>query len=513
MADAHSSPNHDQPSLGEGLFPELPSRTSSRKPQPGQILRPPAAASPIEIDTQLHEEVDAKTLDPSDVAQDVEDSELLDEAWGSSATAAPIDEAELIQEDGTETPAAADVQPRSALDELGSLVGNAKPKSPITPVDDMDIDDAPTTASSPLSALPPSLSPSVRPLPPSRRALPSPKLPPPAPQSAATVSRAPSLSAPAPIPPPAVKASSLAALSAAPSSTGPVPLVRAAEPSPASTIPPVAESLPPQRQETKKSSSAWLLVAAAVVGMGMLGGAFALLQKSGALAFASGGSGSVVVTAAGPGGKSVEGLKVYSDGALVCEASPCRLDNLQQGSHLVSVEADGYQKTAARAISVSKDQESAVHIELSPVSSATQAAAKESAETAQQEPQVKSDEAKGTLDLDKDDSVSKKTAPAPKSAKVATKSAANKVSSPTKAVATKPAAEAKPAAFGTLNINSIPRSNVVLDGRPLGMTPRLGIQVKPGPHSVIFIHPEHGRKSSGANVVAGKSHTVAVRFK
>lgn len=65
---------------------------------------------------------------------------------------------------------------------------------------------------------------------------------------------------------------------------------------------------------------------------------------------------------------------------------------------------------------------------------------------------------------------------------------------------------------GTLNINSIPMSNVILDGRPLGTTPKIGVSVSAGTHTVVFIHPEHGRKVSTVNVAAGSVATAAVRF-
>lgn len=65
---------------------------------------------------------------------------------------------------------------------------------------------------------------------------------------------------------------------------------------------------------------------------------------------------------------------------------------------------------------------------------------------------------------------------------------------------------------GTLNINSIPQSNVLLDGRPLGKTPRAGVATTAGSHTVVFIHAEHGRKQVTVNVAAGKTATAAVRF-
>jgi hypothetical protein len=77
-----------------------------------------------------------------------------------------------------------------------------------------------------------------------------------------------------------------------------------------------------------------------------------------------------------------------------------------------------------------------------------------------------------------------------------------------------PAAVEKPAATGkgTININSIPVSNVILDGRPLGATPKAGVSATPGPHTIIFVHPEHGRKAKSVTVEAGKTVSAVVRF-
>jgi hypothetical protein len=63
----------------------------------------------------------------------------------------------------------------------------------------------------------------------------------------------------------------------------------------------------------------------------------------------------------------------------------------------------------------------------------------------------------------------------------------------------------------TLNINSIPVSNVILDGRPLGPTPKVGVRVAPGAHTIVFVSGSD-RKSATVNVTAGQTKTVAVRF-
>jgi hypothetical protein len=94
--------------------------------------------------------------------------------------------------------------------------------------------------------------------------------------------------------------------------------------------------------------------------------------------------------------------------------------------------------------------------------------------------------------------------------------ASPKHSSPAPAPAPKPAPVAEkpaaPAGKGTININSIPVSNVILDGKPLGPTPKVGVSVSPGLHTVIFVHPEHGRKAKSVNVEAGKTAAAVVRF-
>jgi serine/threonine-protein kinase len=62
-----------------------------------------------------------------------------------------------------------------------------------------------------------------------------------------------------------------------------------------------------------------------------------------------------------------------------------------------------------------------------------------------------------------------------------------------------------------LNIVSDPPSFALLDGRPVGKTPRYGVAVEAGPHTVVFVHPEHGRKSHTLSVGPGGA-TAMVRF-
>jgi serine/threonine-protein kinase len=98
----------------------------------------------------------------------------------------------------------------------------------------------------------------------------------------------------------------------------------------------------------------------------------------------------------------------------------------------------------------------------------------------------------------------------PRKSRLTTTTHSNTSTPPTPAVKTTTSAPA--AGQGTLNINSIPQSNVLLDGRPLGKTPKAGVSVAGGSHTVVFIHPEHGRKQVVVTVIPGRAATAAVRF-
>ncbi len=65
---------------------------------------------------------------------------------------------------------------------------------------------------------------------------------------------------------------------------------------------------------------------------------------------------------------------------------------------------------------------------------------------------------------------------------------------------------------GTLNINSIPVSRILLDGKPLGATPKVGISVSPGSHVVTFIGPDGTKKTVTVMVRPGESKTAAARL-
>jgi hypothetical protein len=266
----------------------------------------------------------------------------------------------------------------------------------------------------------------------------------------------------------------------------------------------LSQSVPPPAPQ--KRGFGLLFAAAAALGLAAVAGFFAL---GGAKTLGlSGGTGSLAVTAAGPGSAALDGVRVLVDGAVVCEKSPCELGDLKTGTHFVTVEANGYTKTAARAVSIEKNGTAALDVELVPEQAAKPAEAKLEAApaTATPEPEAKV--------VTTEAPTAPRSAPVAKTARVEKKvaSTSKKETAKSDKAEKKPEAAAQPAAMGTLNINSIPVANVVLDGRPMGSTPLVGLSVSPGPHSVVFVHPEKGRKAAGTTVHAGGTSTVAVRF-
>ena len=338
------------------------------------------------------------------------------------------------------------------------------------------------------------------------------------------------------------------------------------------------------------------------------------------------GTGTLVVSVAGPGNKAVEKVKVFIDDKEVCSQSPCIASDLKAGTHIIKVVADGYGSTAGKAYSVESGTETPVNITLAAPSPGTGILVKhdgsglklwvdgkeigalpqelkemspgtheikiggsdryeEHKETVTVEadkiltiePKLKVLKGEATLEpgenaegakillvsgkerrplnkdlpvrlevgtdkrykivaskegyetyenfIEFDDGKAEKTfiislkessEPAEQEDEEQAVARAPTRSAPparrrSVAAAPKPRAAAA-AGSGTLNINSIPVSKVILDGAPKGTTPVIGVKVSPGTHTVVFMHPEHGRKVRAVTVQAGKTATAAVRF-
>jgi eukaryotic-like serine/threonine-protein kinase len=72
--------------------------------------------------------------------------------------------------------------------------------------------------------------------------------------------------------------------------------------------------------------------------------------------------------------------------------------------------------------------------------------------------------------------------------------------------------KAKAGGQAKLNIISIPPSNVILDARPIGMTPLFAYPVSPGTHTIVFINPDKGKKTLIIGVRPGETKPAAVKF-
>jgi len=99
--------------------------------------------------------------------------------------------------------------------------------------------------------------------------------------------------------------------------------------------------------------------------------------------------------------------------------------------------------------------------------------------------------------------------------------AAKEPAAPKEPVAAKePAAPKTPAPAAAaggecfLNINSRPASTVLLDGKPLGPTPRVKVSVTPGTHTVLFVNAEESlKKSVSVTVAAGETKAVSAKLR
>jgi hypothetical protein len=196
----------------------------------------------------------------------------------------------------------------------------------------------------------------------------------------------------------------------------------------------------------------------------------------------------VVVTVAGPNGSFVPRVNVFADGVAVCQTSPCTLASLTDGVHFVQVNAPGYAQSATRAVVVAGRQPVSVHFDLEHALEREQAGAPVAPTT---------------------------SAPAIPTAALSALPVDPPVSAPVAAPAwpaqPAPAQAAAVPAKGYITLTSVPSSSVVVDGKPIGITPKR-VRVSAGQHSVLFVHPEHGRAARSVNVAAGAHESVSVNF-
>jgi hypothetical protein len=216
-------------------------------------------------------------------------------------------------------------------------------------------------------------------------------------------------------------------------------------------------------------------------------------------------SGSLRIDVRTASGAPVEQAEIFIDGQKRCEKAPCEVAGLSPGAK--TIKAITPELTVAGPISeiVEGGNEKAVTLtlgparstaaqdgraEASPTPSSTPSPTPSSPPSSPGEPQAKEPGPPGNP---------KQPVPPVEAA-------------PT-APGTPPTAPKPPESWGYLHINSIPASKVVLDGRPLGSTPKVNHRVTPGSHRVDFIHPDLGKKTVMVTIKADETKTAAVKFK
>jgi serine/threonine-protein kinase len=235
----------------------------------------------------------------------------------------------------------------------------------------------------------------------------------------------------------------------------------------------------------------------------------ALVAGLGAAAFllVPSGRGALTVTVGGPNNELIPQVQILADEASRCTSSPCKLDALASGTHFVRVNAPGYEPTAPRAVTVSSDGEATVHIQLSKLGASE---AKRAPAPAAPEPALGVDELP-TTQAAAPSRAAGESEVATRRPQVAAKLLA--ASGVQAAAATDAQRTASAGESGVLNINSTPVANVVLDGRPIGQTPLLGVEVAAGTHTIVFVDPAGGgRVVRSAAVEGGTTRTVTARL-
>jgi hypothetical protein len=314
------------------------------------------------------------------------------------------------------------------------------------------------------------------------------------------------------------------------------------------------------RGQTLKRLMPWAFLAIAVLGLCLV---LALRPRAGSL----------VVTALGTGHRAVDKVQIFVDGAPLCDSSPCRISGLSAGNHQLRASAPGLSSGPDQTVEINSGEESAANIELSPVEKAAASEGVAAATPPAKREKVVvtirlSPESEGAsvnfddaflldfpaelelephtthtlsaskpgyedlaLHLDLGDEPAKQIEvaltpleaarrPRPR-APAAAPAASSSSSSAALAASRKPAAASHPAASapaidptqGLLNISSVPPSQIILNGRPLGSTPKTAVVV-PGDslQTIVFVHPKMGRRRAQKFVPAGKERTVSIRF-
>ena len=239
------------------------------------------------------------------------------------------------------------------------------------------------------------------------------------------------------------------------------------------------EALAAQPADSDRRKIGW-------VAMGALGVVFA------SALLLTGPRGGSVVVAAKHSGAAITAGTVSIDGREVCASLPCRAPEIAVGARAVRIQVPGYRQDI-ELVAVRPGEDAAVTFELAREAPLTPVAVAQ--------PPI---------------AIAPPTAapvPIEEVPRARIEPASVPAALPPKTEASAASTKKAPVATGTLSIDSSPPSRCVLDGRPVGATPKIGVRVSAGVHSVVCLIPGVGRKAASVRVAAGEARSVALSIR
>jgi hypothetical protein len=214
-------------------------------------------------------------------------------------------------------------------------------------------------------------------------------------------------------------------------------------------------------------------------------------------------TGTLVITVLDASGGYVDTVDVLVDGERRCQSSPCTVEEIAEGPHVVRVSARGYAESPEEKTEVEAGAKTHLSLRLAagqaPVAAAPKSAVEVESTVAPTEPEEAAEEEAD--DEDEDEAADKKKR---KGKKKGRKRAADEDEEEDEPEAEDPSTST---GHGVLFVASTPSGVISVDGKVYGDSPRQ-ISLPAGPHTVTVRHPERGTHTVSVNVLGGKTMHV-----
>jgi eukaryotic-like serine/threonine-protein kinase len=226
------------------------------------------------------------------------------------------------------------------------------------------------------------------------------------------------------------------------------------------------------------------------------------------------------------------GASVFVDNQKLPQSTPVRLTDLQPGPHVVRVELSGYQpwETQIEAVTgqvldlppaqleakaqrkLTWSERRAARLEAERVAGGQASGDGSDGEPAEADGEPAPERVRKTWSRSRSARSSRHAAET--DAPLAEEStASDDPADPESLDAVEPAASSGSAEQGALSINSRPWSQVTIDGKLIGNTPQIGVQLSAGRHKVKLVNPELDMtRGFSVDIEAGKTTTKTVEF-